>query len=151
MPRTFRLSLILAIAVVGTACGSGDDGGDGDDAGVCREVDREVLVDEQLSPEQPSSPFAVGADDDIWVSVVADGDVSGSALVSQVSGLYVVEEGAPVEFERDGTGAVVTDAPYLDFDEQGQFVPLESAPGSYQLWSIKSPEIQVVSCPPATD
>lgn len=148
MPSFLRLSLLLAIVVV-TACGSESDGGDA--AGVCRAADREVMVDERLSPQQPSSSFVVAADDDVWVSVVADGDVSASALLSRVSGLFVIDEGEPVDFSRDDTGAVVTDAPYLGFDEQGQFVPFESEPGAFQLWSIKSPEIQVVRCPPVAD
>ncbi len=145
MTSLARIGLLL-VTVALTACGSDDDTDAG--AEVCRTTDREVVLDEQLSPGRPSSAFVVDADADVWVSVVADRDVSDSALLSRVSGLYVVDEGAPVEFSRDDTGAVITDAPYFGFDEQGQFVPFGSEPGAFQLWSINSPQVHVVRCPP---
>lgn len=142
--RCMRLWLVSAVAAAGVACTSC---GDGSEVSVCRAVDREVLVDEELSPDTPSSTFGMGPDDEVWVAVTADHDVSPSALFSRVTGLFVIEEGASVEYTRDSTGGVVTDAPPLVFDEEGQFVPLEVEPGAHQLWSTTSPEIQVVRCP----
>lgn len=151
MSRLARLSLVVAVAAVGVACGSDDDGESGTDGAVCRAVNREVVIDEQLSPDEPSSGFVVEADDDVWVGLIADGDVSESALLSQVTGLYVIDEGAPVEYTRDDLGGVVTDARYLDYDEEGQFVPLDVGQGTYRLWSIKSPRVQVIRCTTSAD
>ena len=142
--RFVRLSLVVAVVATVAACTSD---GRSSEVLVCRAADGESLVEEHLSPDTPSSTFRVGVDGDVWVAVIADGDVSGSALFSRVTGLFVIDEGDPVDYTRDSTGGVVTDAPYLDFDEQGQFVPLEVEPGAYQLWSTKSPEVQVVRCP----
>ena len=124
---------------------------DGSESGVCREQEREVLVAEKLDKDSRSTPFTVDAGDDVWVGLIADSDYSPSALFSQVTGLYVVEEGDVVAYTRDDLGFVVTDDVYIDFDREGQFVPLEFSPDSYQVWSIKTPEIAVVVCPPATD
>ena len=52
-------------------------------------------------------------------------------------------------YTRDDLDVVVTDDPYVDFDRPGQFVPFEFAPGNYQVWSMKTPQIAVVVCPPA--
>ena len=67
-------------------------------------------------------------------------------MLSQVTGLYVIDEAAPVEYSVDDLGGVVTDAAYLDFDQEGQFVRFDLGPGAYQLWSTKSPQVQVVRC-----
>ncbi len=145
MSRLARWSLVLALAAVAVACGRvGDDTSAGET--VCRAVDREIVVDERLMPDVPSSTFVVEADDDVWVGLIADADVSGSAVLSRVTGLYLIDEAAPVEYTRDDLGGVETEAPYLDFDEEGQFVRLEVAPATYRLWSVKSPEVQVIRC-----
>ena len=57
--RLARLSLILAVAAASAACGSDDGEGSADEA-VCRTVDRDVIVDEQVSPDAPSNAFVVG-------------------------------------------------------------------------------------------
>lgn len=146
MSRFVRLSLVLTAAALVVACGPDDSAG-GETAEVCPPADREVLVDEELARETPSSAFVVDPGDDVWVGLIVDHDVSPSALFSQVTGLYLIDEGAPVEYTRDSVGFLVTDAPYLDYDEQGQFIRLDADPGAYQLWSTKSPEVQVVRCP----
>ena len=143
-----RLTFLLAIATASVACSSEEDSANASESTFCRDVDREVLVDEQLSPGIPSSAFVVEAEDHVWVGLIADSDVSPSALFSMVTGLYVIDEGAPVEYSRDGTGAVVTDAAHLDFAEQAQFVRFDDRPGAFQIWSVKSPQVQVVRCPP---
>ncbi len=144
MPRTSRLTLLLAIATA--ACGpfASDEAA----PDVCRAQDRDVLVAEQLAPETPSTPFEVAADEEIWVGLIADSDFSPDALFSQVTGLYVIDEGDPVEYTRDATDFVVVDDPYLDYDREGQFRRFDLPPGRYQLWSVKAPEIAVVSCGP---
>ena len=83
---------------------------DGAESGVCREQEREVLVAEKLHKDSPSTPFTVDAGDDVWVGLIADSDYSPSALFSQVTGLYVVDEGDVVAYTRDDLGFVVTDA-----------------------------------------
>lgn len=151
MPRLARLSLVVAVAALGVACGSDDDRqGDAGEA-VCRAAEREVVIDERLSPDQPSSAFVREAADDVWVGLIADGDVSDSALFSQVTGLYVIDDEAPVEYTRDDLGGVVTDAKYLDYDEEGQFVPLDVGPGEYRLWSVASPQVRVIRCTTSAD
>ena len=124
---------------------------DGAESGVCREQEREVLVAEKLDKDSRSTPFTVDAGDDVWIGLIADSDYSPSALFSQVTGLYVVDEGDVVAYARDDLGLVVTDDAYIDFDREGQFVPFELSPDSYQVWSIKTPEIAVVVCPRAKD
>ena len=52
---------------------------------------------------------------------------------------------------HDDLDFVVTDDAYIDFDREGQFVPFDLAPDSYQVWSIKTPDIAVVVCLPAND
>lgn len=52
-------------------------------------------------------------------------------------------------YTRDDLDFVVTDDPYIDFDREGQFVPFEFAPGDYQVWSPRTPQVAVVVCPPA--
>ncbi len=42
---------------------------------------------------------------------------------------------------------MVTDDPYIDFDREGQFVPFDFAPDTYQVWCIKTPEIAVRGLP----
>lgn len=118
---------------------------------VCREQKREVLVAEELHKDSPSTPFTVDAGDDVWVGLIADSDYSSSALFSQVTGLYVIDESDVVAYTRDDLDFVVTDDPYIDFDREGQFVRYEFAPGAYRVWSIKTPKIAVVVCPPAND
>ena len=51
-----------------------------------------------------------------------------------------------VEYTRNDIDFVVTDDPYLDYDRQGELNRFEFPPGRYQVWSIKAPEIAVVSC-----
>jgi hypothetical protein len=144
MPTTSRLIPLLALAI--TACNpfASDDA----EPEVCREQQREVLVAEQLSPETPSTPFAVTGAEEIWVGLIADSDFSPDALFSQVTGLYAIAAGDPVEYTRDATDFIVVDDPYLDYDNEGQFRRFELPPGTYQLWSVKAPEITVVSCGP---
>ena len=144
MPRTSRLILLLLVVVATTGCNpfASDDA----QPDVCREQDRVTLVAESLTPEMPSTPFTVPADEQIWVGLIADSDFSESALLSQVTGLYVIEKGESVEYSRNDLDFVVTDAAYLDFDGEGQFRPFEMPPGDYQVWSMKAPEIAVVSC-----
>ncbi len=140
---------MIVLAVTGSACNP--IAADEAEPEVCREQEREVLVAEELHKDSPSAPFTVDAGDDVWVGLIADSDYSPSALFSQVTGLYVIEEGDVVAYSRDDLGFVVTDDPYVDFDREGQFVPFEFAPDVYQVWSIKTPEIAVVVCPPAND
>ncbi|MDP9463846.1 MAG: hypothetical protein M3P52_04415 [Actinomycetota bacterium] len=142
MPRTSRLTLLFVFV---TAACSPFASGDAEPE-VCPPQERDVLVAEKLTPETPSTPFAVTADDDVWVGLIADSDFSESALLSQVTGLYVIEEGDSVEYTRNDVDFVVTDDPYLDYDRQGEFNRFELPPGRYQVWSIKAPEIAVVSC-----
>ena len=146
MPRTYRLILLLLVVVATTGCNpfASDDA----QPDVCREQDRVTLVAESLTPEMPSTPFTVPADEQIWVGLIADSDFSPDALFSQVTGLYAIAEGDPVEYTRDATDFIVTDDPYLDYDREGQFRRFELPPGTYQLWSVKAPEITVVSCGP---
>ena len=140
---------MIVLAVTGSACNliASDEA----EPEVCREQEREVLIAEELHKDAPSTPFTVDAGDDVWVGLITDSDYSPSALFSQVTGLYVVEEGDVVAYTRDDLGFVVTDDAYIDFDREGQFVPFEFSPDSYQVWSIKTPEIAVVVCPPAKD
>jgi hypothetical protein len=148
MPRTSRLILLLAFATTARNPFAADEA----TPDVCRAQDRDVFVAEQLSPETPSAPFTVTGDDEVWVGLIADSDFSPDALFSQVTGLYVIAEGDSVEFTRDATGFIVVDDPYLDYDREGQFRRFELAPGTYQLWSVKAPEITVVACrPPAAE
>jgi len=116
---------------------------------VCPEQEREVLVAEQLANDSPSMPFTADAGADVWVGLIADSDYSVSALFSQVTGLYVISEGDAAAYTRNNLDFVVTDDPYIDFDREGEFVPFEFAPGTYQVWSTKAPQIAVVVCPPA--
>ena len=110
-----------------------------------------MLVAEELTKDSPSTPFTVDAGDGVWVGLIADSDYSPSALFSQVTGLYVIGEGDAVAYTRDDLDFVVTDDPFVDFDREGQFVPFEFAPGTYHVWSTKTPEIAVVVCPPTDD
>lgn len=142
MPRSSRLTILLVL--VASACNGTDDTG----PEACRPADRDVLVDEQLAPEIPSTPFEVAAGDGVWVGLIADPDVSPSALLSQAGGVYVIDEGDAVEYTRNDLDFVVTDDPFLDFDREGQFVRFEFPAGTYQLWSITSLEVAVVVCPP---
>jgi len=105
-----------------------------------------VLVAETLTPETASTPFAVAANDEVWVGLIADSDVSESALFSQVTGLFVLERGDAVAYTRNDIDFIVTDDPYLDYSRQGEFTRFEFPPGDYQVWSTKAPEIMVVSC-----
>jgi hypothetical protein len=148
MPRTSRLILLLAFATAACNPFASDEAA----PDVCRAQDRDVLVAEQLSPATPSTPFTVTGDEVIWVGLIADSDFSPDALFSQVTGLYVIAEGDPVEFTRDATGFIVVDDPYLDYDHEAQFRRFQPGPGIYQLWSVKAPEIAVVACrPPAAE
>lgn len=108
-----------------------------------------MLVDEGFAKDSPSTPFTADAGADVWVGLLADSDYSASALFPQVTGLYVISEGDAVEYSRDDLDFVVTDDPYVDFDREGQFVPFEFAPGTYAVWSTKTPQIAVVVCTPA--
>jgi hypothetical protein len=116
---------------------------------VCPEQEREVLVAEELAEDSPSTPFTAHAGADVWVGLLADSDYSTSALFSQVAGLYVLSEGDAVAYTRDDLDFVVIDDPSVDFDREGQFVPFEFAPGTYEVWSTETPQIAVVVCPPA--
>jgi hypothetical protein len=140
---------MIAVAVTVSACNpiASDD----TETEVCREQDREVLVAEELHKDSASTPFTVDAGDDVWVGLITDSDYSPSAPFSQVTGLYVIDEGADITYTRDDLDVVVTDDTYIDFDREGQFVPFDFAPDDYQVWSIKTPDIAVVVCPPATD
>ena len=140
---------MIVLAVTGSACNP--IASDEAESEVCREQEREVLIAEELRKDVPSTPFTVDAGDDVWVGLIADSDYSPSALFSQVTGLYVIDEGDVVAYTRDDLDFVVTDDPYIDFDREGQFVPFEFAPDIYQVWSIKTPKIAVVVCPPAND
>jgi hypothetical protein len=135
---------MIVLRMTGSACNPIASGGA--ESEVCREQEREVLVAEKLSKDSPSTPFTVDAGDDVWVGLIADSDYSPSALFSQVTGLYVIDEGEVVAYNRDNLRFVVTDDAYIDFDRGGQFVPFEFSPDSYQVWSIKTPEIAVVVC-----
>ena len=88
---------------------------------------------------------------DVWVGLLTDSDYSSPALFSQVTGCYVIDEGDVVAYGRGDRDFVVTDDSYVVFDREDQFVPLEFGPDSYQIWSIRTPEIAVVVCPPAND
>ena len=140
---------MLLLAVTGSACNliASDEA----EPDVCREQEREVLVAEELHKDSPSTPFTVDAGDDVWVGLITDSDYSPSAPFSQVTGLYVIDEGDVVAYTRDDLGFVVTEDPSVDFDREGQFVSFEFAPDDYQVWSIKTSEITVVVCPPAND
>ena len=145
MPRSPWLTLLLAVPAA--ACNPFASGEA--EPEVCPEQEREVLVAEQLSKDSPSTPFRADAGADIWVGLIADSDYSTSALFSQVAGLYVIGEGDVVAYTRDDLDFIVTDDLYIDFDRLGQFVPFEFAPGTYQVWSTKVPQVAVVVCPPA--
>jgi hypothetical protein len=140
---------LLLLPVTGSACSPivADEA----EPQVCRAQDREVLVAEQLRRDSPSTPFTVEVGDDVWVGLIADSDHSPSALFSQVTGLYVIDAEDVVAYTRDELDVVVTDDPSVDFDREGQFVPFEFGPGIHRVWSIKTPEIAVVVCPPAND
>ncbi len=88
---------------------------------------------------------------DVWVGLLTDSDYSSSALFSQVAGFYVIDEGDAVAYGRDDLDFVVTDDSYVGFGREGQFVPFEFGPDSYQIWSINTPEIAVVVRPRAND
>ena len=147
MPRSPSLVLLLVVAAAGCHHIASDETA----PEVCREQEREVLVAEELIKDTPSTPFTVDAGDDVWVGLITDSDFSPSALFSQVSGLYVLDDGGDVAYTRNDLDFVVTDDSYVDFDREGQFVPFEFAPGTYQVWSIKTPEIAVIVCPAADD
>jgi hypothetical protein len=90
-----------------------------------------------------------GSQSHVQCGVYADtihSDFSESAPFSQVTGLYVIEDGARVEYTRNAVDFIVTDARYLDYDREGQFNLFELPPGDYQPWSLKAPNITVVSC-----
>lgn len=142
MPRPSRLILLLVLATAGCNPFASDD----PNPEVCREQDRMTLMAETLTAETPSTPFTVPVDEQIWVGLIADSDFSESALISQVAGLFVIAEGASVEYTRDDLDVLVTDAAYLDFDREGQFNLFDMPPGDYQVWSTKTPEIAVVTC-----
>jgi hypothetical protein len=143
-PTISRVVPLLAVAV--SACNPF--ASEAAEPEVCREQQREVLVNEQLAPETPSTSFVVTGDDEIWVGLIADSDVTPGALFSQVTGLYAIAEGDPVEYTRGTTDFIVVDDPYLGYDSEGQFRRFELPPGTYQLWSVKAPEVAVVSCGP---
>ena len=147
VPRSPWLLIVLAVTTSACHTIASDDAR----REVCREQEREVLVAEELHQDSPSTPFTVDAGADVWVGLIADSDYSPSALFSQVTGLYVIDEGDVVAYTRDDLDFVVTDDPFIDFDREAEFVPFEFAPDDYQLWSIKTPEIAVVVCPPAND
>ena len=140
---------MIVLTVTGSACNP--IASDEAEPEVCREQEREVLVAEELHKDSPSTPFTLDTGDDVWVGLITDSDYSPSALFSQVTGLYVIDEGDVVAYTRDNLDFVVTDDPYIDFDREGQFAPFEFAPDTYQVWSIRTPEITVVVCPPAND
>jgi hypothetical protein len=142
MPRTSRPTLLLVFVTAACNPFAADDA----EPEVCPPNERDVLVAEKLTPETPSTPFTVTADDEVWAGLIADSDFSASALLSQVTGLYIIEEGDSVEYTRNDIDFVVTDDPYLDYDRAGEFNRFEFPPGRYQVWSIKAPEIAVVSC-----
>ena len=147
MPKSSPLLFLFAFAMAACNPFASDDA----EAEVCREQQRDVLVDQTLAPEMPSAPFTVTPGDEVWVGLIADSDFSESALLSQVTGLYVIEDGAQVEYTRNAVDFVVTDAPYLDYDREGQFNLFELPPGDYQVWSLKAPQIAVVSCAAEAD
>jgi hypothetical protein len=142
MPRTSQPALLLAFVIAACSPFASDDA----EPEVCPPQERDVLVAEKLTPETPSTPFAVTADDEVWVGLIADSDFSASAVASQVTGLYVIEEGDSVEYTRNEIDFVATDDPYLDYNREGEFSRFEFPPGSYQVWSTKAPEIAVISC-----
>ncbi len=138
--------ILLADAPTGGANGACNPFASGDaEPEVCPESEREVLVAEALAKNSPSTPFTGDASADVWVGLMADSDYSASALFSQVTGLYVISGGDAGAYTRDDLDFVVTDDPYVDFDRLGQFVPFEFAPGTYQVWSTKTPQIAVVA------
>ncbi len=139
---TTRVLFLLVVATAGCAAFVSENA----EPEVCREPDRVTLVAETLTAETPSASFTVVADEQIWVGLMADSDFSESALLSQVTGLYVIENGESIEYTRNDLDFVVTDAAYLDFDHEGQFNLFDMPPGDYQVWSLKAPEIAVVSC-----
>ena len=140
MIGTLGVWCVLAVAIVG--CNSPDDAL----REVCNEQDRVTLLAETLTPETPSTPFEVSADETVWVSVIADSDFSESALFSRVTGLYLIEHGDAIAYERDELDFVLTDDVSVNFHREGQFRPIEVRPGRYQLWSMKAPVIEVVTC-----
>jgi len=144
MPKPSRLILLLALAT--TACSPFASEDTEPEVMVCREQDRTILVDEKLTPKTPSTAFTVPADEQIWVGLIADSDYNLSVLFSQIVGLYVLDEGEPVEFTRNNLNIVITDDESLGFDRQGQYNLFDMPPGDYQLWSVGGPEIAVVSC-----
>lgn len=147
MPVSPWLTPLLAVTAAACAPFSSDEA----EPEVCAEQQREVLIAEELTAYSPSTPFTVDASDGVWVSLIADSDSSPSALFSQVTGLYLIEAGDAVAYTRNDLDVVVTDDPYVDFDREGQLVPFEFTPGTYQVWSTKAPEIAVLVCPPADD
>ena len=80
MPGISRLTLLLVF--VTAACGPF--ASENAEPEVCPPQDRDVLVAEKLTPETPSTPFSVTAEDEVWAGLIADSDFSESALFSQV-------------------------------------------------------------------
>jgi len=143
MPKPSHLIVLLALAA--TACSPFASEDTEPEVLVCREQDRTILVDEKLTPKTPSTAFTVPADEQIWVGLIVDPG-SSSWLFSEVSGMYVLDEGEPVEFTYNNLNRLITDDEYLDYDRQGQYMLFDMPPGGYQLWSKGGPEIAVVSC-----
>jgi len=143
MPKPFGLILLLTLAT--TACTPFAFRDIEPEVLVCREQDRTILVDEKLTTRIPSTAFTVPADEQIWVGLLVDRMQAGS-FSGQVVGLYVLDEGEPVEFTYNNLDRLITDDELLGFDRQGQFILFDMPPGDYQLWSRGGPEIAVVSC-----
>ncbi len=117
-------------------------------AEACSEDQRRELMAEKLTIDTPSQAFTVGEVGSTWVGLIADTDYSVSALFPTLADVYLVPNGVAPDIRREGELQLLsTDDLRIGFDAEGNFQQLDVSPGEYRLWSYRSPEIAVVSCP----
>ncbi|MDH3755728.1 MAG: hypothetical protein OEU32_17830 [Acidimicrobiia bacterium] len=142
---TRRLRLIAVLVAVAAACSPF--GSDEAEAEICRPVERDQVLAQKLTHEIPSEAFVVDEGEAVWVGVIADADYNVSTLFPSVADLYVIDEGARIRLTRGDLGLATVDDTPIRFDREGQFRPFPLPAGTYELWSLRGPDIEVVVCP----
>ncbi len=104
------------------------------------------MLAQRLLFREPSDVFDIEPDTRTYVAVTADSRMNPNDALGSPSDLFVIDADAAPDIDDSGVLSVVAD-PRIKMDELGRFELIEEPPGSYRLYSLFSPEIEVVRCP----
>jgi len=115
---------------------------------ICAERSQRNLLSAQLKPWIPSPAFAVTSGATVWVRVTtlpidADGLFG---TVGGVAQLHTVKAASPPQIATEDGHKVAKD-PSVVIKKASQWQQLKLQPGTWRIYSVTNPAVEVVACP----